>query len=360
MKTNTEFKSILTFMASLIFFFNFLTCYAENNNHSDSKQLFNVGYKVLDFKYQQGTIEKILTVAVWYPTSDRPAPFTYGGPTEGNVAVEGKALSTGNKYPLLVFSHGYGGTGLSAVFLNEALASRGWIVVAPDHHDKYSAVRIRTGQVKDFNRLDFLKSAKDIANSSPEDREKYLYRLNEMKLALNGILNSEKFGNLIDENRIAVGGHSLGGFTALGVCGTIKEYHIPQVKALLLFSTGAGGYLFRESELTQVKIPLMLFIGEKEKKQKRGANSMYELAEKIFENSSPPKYFLEVKEASHFSFNNRFTNKLSTWFLSGNEKQFDVIRRYSIAFLETHIAGKKDFSQILEQNDPMLTRNVHK
>jgi hypothetical protein len=44
-------------------------------------------------------------------------------------------------------------------------------------------------------------------------------------------------------------------------------------------------------------------------------------------------------------------------FVSGNDEQlFDVIRRYSMAFLEKHVAGRKDPDHVLDRNDPMLTR----
>lgn len=323
-----------------------------------SRRQYNVGYQVLDFEYKTGGQSKMLTVAVWYPAAAQPKRHTYGGPTSGNVAVDAPPLANGGPYPLLVFSHGYGGSGIGSVFFTEALASRGWIVACPDHHDRFSAVRIRTGQVKDFNRRGLLRHAREISESSPDNRDKYLYRLDEIKLALDGMLASVPFKGLIDERRIAVGGHSFGGFTALGLCGTIRERHDPRIKAVLLFSTGAGGYLYRENELHNVRVPMMLLMGEREKKQKRGSKNMTELSEKIYKNASPPKYFLEVKGASHFSFNNGFADTLGSRLLSGTEKQFDVIRRYSIAFLEKYAAGRNGYDDTLKRSDPMLTRYI--
>ncbi|MCJ7771840.1 MAG: hypothetical protein MUP22_01770 [Desulfobacterales bacterium] len=317
---------------------------------------FNVGYQVLDFKHQKDGKKQDLTVAVWYPTKAQPKPYNYGGPTNGHIAVDAAPLSETGPYPLLVFSHGYGGCGLSAVFFTEQLAARGWIVVAPDHHDRYSATRIRSGQNQEFDRLGFLRHAKEIASSSPKDREKYLYRLDEMRLALDSISRHSLFGKLIDKNRIAVGGHSFGGFTALGLCGTIKEWHDTRIKAVLLFSTGAGGYLFTEDELQRVRIPSMLFMGERERQQNRGAKTMSEISEKIYTNMPTPKYFLEIKGANHFSFNNRFVDDRMTGLLSGNEEMFTVIRQYSIAFLGNHVAGKKNSGSVLNRKDPMLTR----
>jgi predicted dienelactone hydrolase len=325
---------------------------------SNAQELFNVGYRVIDLAYRSGKQDQMLTVAVWYPTAARPGPYRYGGPTSGNIAVDAAPFAEKGPYPLLVFSHGYGGSGIGAVFLTEALASRGWIVAAPDHHDRHSAVRIRTPQVKDYDRLGLLRHAKQIAASGREDRGEYLYRLDEIKFVMDQMLTSEPFKNILDTSCIAVGGHSFGGFTALGVCGTIQERHDPRIKAILLFSTGAGGYLFNEDELSSVRIPSMLFLGEKEKDKRRGRDiTMSEIADKIYRNMPPPKYFLEVKGANHLSFNNQFTEKRAARFLGGNdEKLFDVIRRYSIAFLEKHVKGRKDAVQVLHQGDPLLTR----
>ena len=322
------------------------------------KPRFNVGYQVLDLKYQKAGDEKTLTVAVWYPTVAPPKLHNYGGPTNGKVAVGGVARAEGGPFPLLVFSHGYGGGGLGAVFFTEALAARGWIVACPDHHDRHSAIRIRTGQEKHFDRLGLMRHAKEIAASGPGERGKYLYRLDEMSLTLDGMLASRGFGKLIDRDRIAVGGHSFGGFTALGLSGTIPERQDPRIKAILLFSTGAGGYLLREDELRAVLIPSMLFMGEREEDQRRGSQTMAELSAKIYRNVSSPKYFLEVKGASHFSFNNRFAENRSAKLLSGTEEQFEVIRRYSIAFLEKHVAGNKDYDQVLDRSDPLLARYI--
>lgn len=344
-------------MRLCLFLFAILSCAVSD---VDAQETFYVGYRVMDFKYWSGEHEETLTVAVWYPTAAQPKPYNYAGSTSGNVAVDATPYAESGPYPLLVFSHGYGGSGLGAVFLTEALAARGWIVASPDHHDRHSAVRIRTGQVEDYDRRALLQHAKEIAASSYEDRGEYLYRLDEIKAVLDRMLASDLFGRLIDQNRIAVGGHSFGGFTALGLCGTIEERRDARIKAVLLFSTGAGGYLFSEDELSVVRVPSMLFLGEREKEAMRGRDmTMAEIADKIYRNMPPPKYFLEVKGANHLSFNNRFTGRRAARLLGGDdERLFDVIRRYSIAFLEKHVVGKKDAAQVLNQNDPLLTRYV--
>ncbi len=264
---------------------------------------FNVGYTVLDFPHHSGKQNKTLTVAVWYPTESAPAHHDYGGKAKGIVALNAPPYQAGGPYPFLLFSHGFGGSGLAHRFLAEKLAARGWIVAAPDHGDRYSAFRIRTGPNNDLDRPGFLIEARKIGLSGPDQRGKYEYRLDELKAVLDGMLESSPFKMLINRNQIAVGGHSLGGFTALGLCGPVEERRDARIKAVLLFSTGAGGYLFRENELDRLKIPYLYFLGEREEGQKRGDRTMKELAEKVFLRAAPPKYLVVLKGGGHFSFN---------------------------------------------------------
>ncbi len=316
----------------------------------------NVGYTVLDFKVKSGDAEKPLTVAVWYPTDAAPAPHTYGGPTKGRVAVDGAPRAEGGPWPMLVFSHGYGGGGLGHAYLAEVLAARGWIVAAPDHNDRHSAVRIRVGQVENFDRIGLLRHAKEISNSKPEDREAFLYRVDEMEGALAGMFASEPFGTLIDPEKVAVGGHSFGGFTALGVCGALPGRRDARVKAVLIHSSGAAGYLYREEELAEVKVPSMTMFGELEKEDRRGDLTMLEISERGYARLPSPKYLLEVRGGTHFSFNQRFSDTEGARRMSGTDEQLDVIRRHSIAFLERHVLGDEDAARILEAPDAALVR----
>lgn len=316
------------------------------------RELNNVGFRVLDFRYAAGREERTVTTAVWYPTSARPERHVYGGPTAGLVAVDAEPLASSGPFPLLVFSHGYGGSGIGYVFLAEALAARGWIVAAPDHNDRDSAVRIRTGPVPEFNRVRFLRHATEISRSGPADREAYAYRWDEQKLVLDRMVEDETFGSLIDPRRIAVGGHSFGGFTALGLCGTIESRRDERIQAVLIFSSGAAGYLFREEELAAVRMPSMLFLGEAERETPRGDRMMAEIAETVFGCLPKPKYFLEIEGANHLSFNNNVTDRPSL----GTEESFDVILRYSIAFLERHVRDRAEAEGVLEARDRRLTQ----
>lgn len=311
----------------------------------------NVGFRVLELG--EAAAVQTITVAVWYPTRAAPARHVYGGPTVGHVAVDSEPLA--GPCPLLVFSHGYGGGGIAHAYLAEPLAARGWIVAAPDHGDRYVAVRIRTGAVEGFDRRGFLRHAAEIAGSGPEDRDAYAYRWDELRLALDGMLGHETFGRLVDAQRVAVGGHSFGGFTALGLCGTIEARRDARVKAVLLLSSGAAGYLYRDEELARVRVPSLFFLGEAERDQRRGDRTMEQIAEEVFGALAPPKHLLVVAGANHFSFNHGFSERAARLRLCGTQEQLDVIQRYAVAFLERYVAGREEAATDLDAPDPRLT-----
>jgi predicted dienelactone hydrolase len=309
-----------------------------------------VGYRVLDLK--DG--ERTLTVALWYPTDAEPREFLYGGgPGKGKVALDAAPRRENGPYPLLVFSHGYGGGGIGSVFFTEALAARGWVVAAPDHEDLDKAVRIRTGAQK-IDGLAYLRRARALAASGRDfDRKDHSYRLDDLRRVLDHLLESEEFNPVIDGNRIAAGGHSLGGFTALGVAGAVEGRRDDRVKAVLLFSPGI--FMYSKEEFAAVKVPTMFFLGERERGEERQDMTKAELAMAAFGAFPAPKYYVEVRGGTHFSFNNRFSEAAAAGLGSGTVEQYDVIRKYSIAFLEKHVAWRDD-GGALEKEEPRLSR----
>lgn len=86
---------------------------------------------------------------------------------------------------------------------------------------------------------------------------------------------------------------------------------------------------------------------------------MLQLQERLFSNLPRPKYFLVIRGGTHFSFNNRFSDSPAAMLMSGTETQFNVICRYSIAFLEKHLLGKTEADQVLALKDPMLSEYLH-
>ena len=145
-----------------------------------------------------------LTTTIWYPTV-QSGEGVASAPTAGNPlfaplppVIEGAVLAPNSqKYPLVLLSHGTGGSALGLAWLGRFLAARGYIVAALNHHGN-------TG-----------------AEPMPDPRGFLLWweRAKDVSAVLDKLLNDPTFGPNIDRGRIGIAGFSLGGYTVLTVAG---------------------------------------------------------------------------------------------------------------------------------------------
>ena len=144
-----------------------------------------------------------LAEVVWYPADNNAAPKPQLIPPVGEAlfeagpaAPEARLAASPAKFPLILLSHGTGGTAQSMAWFATALASRGYIVAAVNHPGN-TAMEPYT--VEGFT-LWWLR-AKDIT------------------MILDDILGDPDFGSRIDTNRIGAAGFSLGGYTTMELAG---------------------------------------------------------------------------------------------------------------------------------------------
>jgi predicted dienelactone hydrolase len=143
-----------------------------------------------------------LTVQVWFPSEDAGGDvYKYDDFLPG-TAVTDAAPSCDVTHPVMVFSHGSGGIRYQSIFLTEYLASRGWIVVAPDH--PYS-----TTFDEDDSRLG------EVALRRPIDVADTFDWLAGVAAGPGGPHD----GCVDPDAGYAVSGHSFGGYTTLAVAG---------------------------------------------------------------------------------------------------------------------------------------------
>jgi dienelactone hydrolase len=316
---------------------------------------FHVGFFILDIP-----CEPELTIAVWYPTHEAPTAYQYQDPhqTVGMLAVEGEPATETGPYPLIVFSHGYGGGALTGIYLAEHFASHGFVVAAPDHNDAFTVTRIRGGGDRDMKA--YFKSALEIGRSGKDfDRLEYAYRLQDISLVIDEILhvnNTESLlHNTIDQSSIGGMGHSLGGYTML-MAGGIDQDKDSRITALLLLS--AGVFMVEGEEYQHISVPVMFMYGEKEGTTVRAdfVNNKAQDTTRAYEHCQPPKFLLVIKGGNHFSFGQ--TVFQDTWPGMGEKEghnQADVICRYGLAFFELYLKGIKNAEKVLNSDDDMLT-----
>jgi predicted dienelactone hydrolase len=136
-----------------------------------------------------------MDMAVWYPTTaNAPSLFADNAVFQGGQINRDATLSAG-KRPIVLLSHGMGGTYLSLNWLASGLAAKGAIVVSVNHPNGWFGDR----QVdKMFD---------------------HWTRVQDLQAALDYILADKAFAEVIDPERIYAAGFSFGGWTALSIGG---------------------------------------------------------------------------------------------------------------------------------------------
>ena len=165
--------------------------------------------------------------------------------------------------PVIVFSHGLGGSREGYRYLGECWASHGYISVHVQHPGSDSA--ILSGL---HPRRSFQKAIADPANSinRPLDISFAIDRLT----ALNADAAFPLYRHL-DLARLGVAGHSFGAFTTMAVAGTRlpvlggdPKYRDPRIKAAIAMSTPAASGDQTSAPFDDVRIPVFHMTGTKD------------------------------------------------------------------------------------------------
>jgi predicted dienelactone hydrolase len=146
-----------------------------------------------------------LNVVVWYPAGAvaREKPLVIRGLDIfelGSAAQDAPLAARAARFPLVVISHGTGGSGLSMAWLGEALAARGYIAAAVNHPGNNAA---EPYTAKGFSI--WWERARDLSET------------------ISGMLADAKFGAQIDPGRVGSAGFSLGGYTMIAIAGGITD-----------------------------------------------------------------------------------------------------------------------------------------
>ena len=158
----------------------------------------------------RGAEHQELRVTVWYPAAENAIEVQQEiGPPGAPLLLAGKAAEHAamppalEKRPLILLSHGTGGTAMQMAWIGTALARAGYIAVAVNHPGN--------------NGLE------------PYTAEGFILwweRATDLSEVLDGMLADPEFGAAIDASRVGAAGFSIGGYTVLALGGARTDISV--------------------------------------------------------------------------------------------------------------------------------------
>jgi len=276
---------------------------------------FAVGFRVVRFGG--------LNVGVWYPSSDREAAFEYAQNTPGSAARDG-AIDRCGRFPLVVFSHGFGGCGIQSVFITEELARRGYIVAAPDHQDALCSVNGNSA-------LRFIETDQSfLAPETWNDRSSVDRRF-DLDRTISGMQQSAEFGALLS-GRVGAIGHSLGGYAVIGMAGGWASWKDDRISAVLALSPFVAPFVV-QNRLGAMQVAVMY----------QGAQFDLGITPTLrgdggaFAASNRPKYYVELFLGNHFVWTNAECGGKTPADCVRSDGTARLINDYSTAFLDRYL-----------------------
>jgi predicted dienelactone hydrolase len=215
--------------------------------------------------------------------------------------------------PVLIFSHGFGGCATGVSYLMKALAGHGYWVFAPQHKDGSCNRRIPGRPEEAFRDADQWTD------------DTYAQRRDDI-LALEGALKLDRrFAPRLDFSRLGLLGHSLGGYTVLGLAGAWPSWvSAPKPRAVLGMSPYATPFLSHNT-LADIDVPVMLQGGTRD----FGITPSLTREGGAYDALSVPKYLVVFTGARHLSWGN-----------AGSADIHAAIVESAIAFFDHYVRGQ--------------------
>jgi len=298
-----------------------------------------------------------IVVQIWYPASEK-SDSLYPYMDNHNLRIESianrigksksfikpvstvegnsyyKAKPVDQKFPLILFSHGLGGYKTQNSINIEALVSKGYIVIAPDHtYDATitifpdgSTAEFKAGLPDNISKDEFWENRIPQLNTRSSDISFIIDKLQTMK--------NHKLYNSIEFNKIGVFGHSFGGATSvtsswndtrISACLNLDGWFVPIVDEVI--NTG-------------LKIPFC-YIGQE---QWEGTPLNYNKLDIFYKNCSSDSYLLKIKGTNHFDYADMpYFSKIGRMIASGKNIDKDFTPRLSyliVGFFDEYLKKK--------------------
>ena len=281
--------------------------------------------KTLDFDIEDNKRDRKIPIKVYRAVS---------------TSQEDKAL------PVVLFSHGLGGSRNNNKYLGEQWAKRGYVVVFVQHPGSDESVWKTTAMRQRMNAL------RKAANA-----ENFQLRTGDIPAVIDQLekwnkdRNHELFGKM-DLSKIGMSGHSFGALTTQAVSGQNylrqPRFQEKRIKASVAFSPSAPRAGSADAAFESITIPFMCMTGTKDTSPI--GNATVETRLQVYQSlPSGNKYQLVLKDGEHSAFSER---SLPGDRMRRNPNHHVLIKALSTAFWDTYLKEDSKAKEWLTSDKP--------
>ena len=237
--------------------------------------------------------------------------------TIGGVEVEIRRADNG-RHPLVIFSHGMGACPAGVDGIQSRLARAGYAVVAPKHADCISG-----------------STTPDVSWRKPHKwtDKTHSNRRDDIHRVLDALPSSDYAQYIKSFDQVGCMGHSMGGYTCMGLAGAWHSWKRDEITSIALLSPWHKPYLVQDRISNMTKVTTLYQGGSKDRPispdliEPNGA----------FDQTLPAKYLQIFKRAKHSSWTDRalakrFHDQMSYYIVSffdvalkqGTEEKLEV------------------------------------
>lgn len=253
-------------------------------------------------------------------------------------------------FPVLVWSHGLGGSKDSYGPLVRAWTANGYAVVQPTHADSLSLL-------PQGERLNGLKNLSKVPITNAFERPKQISAI--LDFLPKWQQGTPTVRGKLDLNRIAVGGHSFGAHTSQllagaelrGLGGRSRSFADPRPLAFILISPqGIGGGL-NQSSWRNISRPVLEISGDNDLSPRDNRPAI--TRREVFDNMPAGDKYLGWMKDAHHSFGGISTDQRGQNRL-GDPNQVETVCLLTNAFLDAYVKGDASAKQRLKSRQLTL------
>ncbi len=258
----------------------------------------------IDLTLKDAKRDRKIPIRIWRPRTEEPAP-------------------------VILFSHGLGGSREGNPYLGRHWAGRGYVVVFTQHAGSDRAVWENAPR---HERVERLKAATGVKQS--------MDRIYDIHTVLDQLPTVESLKGRIDMERIGMSGHSYGGGTTQAVSGQrfgTRSGEDKRIDAALVMSPSFPQRWKAGASFSKVRIPWFLMTGTKDGSP-IPTEMKPEQRQKVYDHLAEGDHLMLVlKDAEHHAFGDGARRKRRR-----NPNHHNVILAQSTAFWDLHLKQNAD------------------